>query len=153
MARGKIKDINSILADQEFTCNDYTSIQLAFAEEYLSNGDVFKSAIRVGYSEAKAKSMEKSFHMVEKIVHYIELNKRVEKELLNTWQPIAVIAERSGVSVRVALRVMVNLYNLGRVKMSYSRIDGHNKVHMFKKIETQTIVGVVMPVETEGLEL
>lgn len=153
MARKKAQDINSLLAEQDFSCNDYTTIQLAFAEEYLTNGDVFKSAIRAGYTEAKARSMEKSFFLVEKIIRYIDLNKRVEKELLNTWQPIAVIAERSGVSVRVALRIMVNLYNTGRVKMSYSRIDGHNKVHMFKKIETQKIMGVVMPIETEGMEL
>jgi len=82
-----------------------------------------------------------------------QAKQQVWDELLVTWQPVAAIAHRAHVPVRTALKYLVEFYNDGRVKMSYSRIDGHNKVHMFKKIETQKIMGVVMPVETEGMEL
>lgn len=82
-----------------------------------------------------------------------EAKQKVFDELLITWQPVAAIAHRANVPVRTALKYLVEFYNDGRVKMSYSRIDGHNKVHMFKKIETQKIMGVVMPIETEGMEL
>lgn len=83
----------------------------------------------------------------------IEARERVWNELLDTWQPVAAIAVRAHVPVRAALKYLVEFYNHGRVKMSYSRIDGHNKVHMFKKIETQKILGVVTVIESEVVEL
>lgn len=80
-----------------------------------------------------------------------EAKQAVMDELLNTWQPVAAIAMRAHVPVRTALKYLTELYNEGKVKMSYSRIDGHNKVHMFKKVEQQKIMGVYMTVES-GVE-
>lgn len=82
-----------------------------------------------------------------------EAEKRVREELLTTWQPVAAIAVRARMPVRTALKVLVKLYNDGEVKMSYSRIDGHNKVHMFKKLEFTKIMGVMMPVDSQVEEV
>lgn len=78
----------------------------------------------------------------------LEAKQKVWDEMLDTWQPVAAIAVRAHVPVRTALKFLVEFYNQGRVKMAYSRIDGHNKVHMFKKIETQRILGVVTVIES-----
>ena len=83
----------------------------------------------------------------------LEAKQKVWDELLGTWQPVAAIATRAHVPVRTALKYLVEFYNQGRVKMSFSRIDGHNKVHMFKKIETQKILGVVTVIESDVVEL
>lgn len=82
-----------------------------------------------------------------------EAIKKVRDELLLTWQPVAAIATRANIPIRTALKILVALYNNGEVKMSYSRIDGHNKVHMFKKIEFHKFGRVVVPIDTEGMEL
>lgn len=81
-----------------------------------------------------------------------ENKQKVLDELIPTWQPLAAIAFRSGLPVRTCEKILVELYNEGRVKMARVRIDGHNKVHLFKKIEYQKILGVMMVVDTSGLE-
>jgi hypothetical protein len=77
-----------------------------------------------------------------------EQKQLVWAQMLPTWQPVAAIALRADLPVRTALKHLVDFYNSGQVKMSYSRIDGHNKVHMFKKIEVQKILGVYTPIES-----
>lgn len=130
-----------------------TDAQMRFIDEILINGDPYKSAVNAGYDEQAAKRLAKDFYKFSKIINFIEINKKIESEILNTWLPVAAIAEKSGVPVRTTLGILIKLYNQGRVKMSYSRIDGHNKVHMFKKIETQRILGVVTVLESEVEEV
>lgn len=130
-----------------------TDAQMRFIDEILINGDPYKSAVNAGYDEQAAKRLAKDFYKFSKIINFIEINKKIESEILNTWLPVAAIAEKSGVPVRTTLGILIKLYNQGRVKMSYSRIDGHNKVHMFKKIETQRILGVVTVIESDVVEL
>lgn len=76
----------------------------------------------------------------------------VRNELLPTWQPLAAIAYRTNLPIRTCESILVKMYNAGEVKCSRVRIDGHNKVHLFKKIEYQKIMGVMLPLDTSGME-
>lgn len=76
----------------------------------------------------------------------------VKNELIPTWQPLAAIAFRTGLPIRTCEAILVKMYNAGEVKCSRVRIDGHNKVHLFKKIQYQKIMGVMMPLDTSGME-
>lgn len=60
---------------------------------------------------------------------------KVWEELLLTWQPVAAIAHRVGIPVKTCLAICEQFYHEGKVKCSRVRIDGHNRVHLYKKIE------------------
>lgn len=81
-----------------------------------------------------------------------EHNNIIWNELLPTWQPLAAISHRAGLPIRTCEKILVQMYNDGKVKCSRVRIDGHNKVHMFKKIEYMTVLSMKMVVDTSNLE-
>lgn len=83
----------------------------------------------------------------------IEDRQRVKDELILTWQPVAAIAYRARISVRRCLSILVELYNDGEVKCSKARIDGHNLVWLFKKIEYVKVMGVNIPIDTRNQEM
>ena len=60
---------------------------------------------------------------------------KIEAELLPTWQPLAAIAYHADLPIRTCEAILVDMYNKGLVKCSRVRIDGHNKVHLFKKVK------------------
>lgn len=72
---------------------------------------------------------------------------RIHQELLPTWQPVAVLAIRCKIPVRAALSILLDMERKGQVRKVRTRIDGHNKVHLFKKVECMTVMGVQMPLE------
>jgi hypothetical protein len=86
-------------------------------------------------------------------IKYIEDRKRVKAELILTWQPVAAIAFRANITVRRCLNILVELYNDGEVKCSKARIDGHNLVWLFKKIEYVKVMGMNVPVDTRSQEM
>lgn len=73
-------------------------------------------------------------------------------ELLTTWQPVAAIAVRSNVNVKTSLKILLGMESKGIVKKVRVRIDGHNKVHCFKKIEYLKVLGVVTTIEKSDEE-
>jgi hypothetical protein len=73
-------------------------------------------------------------------------------ELLTTWQPVAAIAVRSNVPVKTSLKILLGMEARGIVKKVRVRIDGHNKVHCFKKIEYLKVLGVVTTIEKSDEE-
>lgn len=77
----------------------------------------------------------------------------VKNQLLNTWQPVAAIAERCGISSVTCLAILLKMYNSGYVRCARARIDGHNKVHCFKKIEYKNVMGVRMVIEDTSSDL
>jgi hypothetical protein len=79
--------------------------------------------------------------------------KLVENELLLTWQPVAAIAYRADVPTKTALKVLVQLAERGKVRMAKARIDGHNVVHLFKKIEYTRMMSQVVPIDTSSQEM
>lgn len=76
----------------------------------------------------------------------------VEAQLLHTWQPVAAIAARCDLPVKTVLVELLKMEDKGQVKKARVRIDGHNKVHMFKKLERRVVLGIVMPVEEMEVE-
>lgn len=76
-----------------------------------------------------------------------EVETKVHGELLNTWQPVAAIAARCGLPVKTALCALLGMEERGIVKKARVRIDGHNRVHLFKKLDYVKVFGVAMPVE------
>lgn len=77
------------------------------------------------------------------------IERQVHSELLPTWQPVAAIAYRAEVSVKAALKALLDMEARGIVKKARTRIDGHNKVHLFKKLDYVKVLGVQMPQTTE----
>ncbi len=73
-------------------------------------------------------------------------------ELLATWQPVAAIAIRSNVPVKTSLNILLSMEARGIVKKVRVRIDGHNKVHCFKKIEYLKVLGVTTTIEKSDEE-
>lgn len=76
----------------------------------------------------------------------------VMDQMLDTWQPVAAIAARSGISVKATLSICMMLYEKSKLMMTRTRCDSHNQVHMFKKAKYITAMGIRIPVET-GEEL
>ena len=74
--------------------------------------------------------------------------RRLFVELLPTWQPVAALAYRCKIPVRTALMVLLDMESRGIVKKVRARLDGHNRVHCFKKLEYVRVLGVDMPVNT-----
>jgi hypothetical protein len=77
---------------------------------------------------------------------------KVERELIHTWQPLAAIAYRADLPIRTCEAILVDMYNKGLVKCSRVRIDGHNKVHLFKKVQIMKVMGIHMVVDTSQQE-
>lgn len=73
--------------------------------------------------------------------------KKVHEQLLPTWQPVAAIAMRCDIPVKTALAILLKLEARGIVRKARTRIDGHNKVHLFKKLDYIRIFGMQVPVE------
>lgn len=76
-----------------------------------------------------------------------EIEMMLHTELLTTWQPVAALAVRCSMPVKTALSALLNMEGRGIVKKVRVRIDGHNKVHCFKKLEYVRVLGVQMPME------
>lgn len=79
--------------------------------------------------------------------------KLVENELLLTWQPVAAIAYRADVPTKTALKVLKQLADKGMVKVTKARLDGHNEVHLFKKIEYTRMMSQIVPIDTSSQEM
>lgn len=77
---------------------------------------------------------------------------KVEKELIYTWQPLAAIAYRADLPIRTCETILVDMYNRGLVKCSRVRIDGHNKVHLFKKVQMMKVMGIHTVIDTSHQE-
>jgi len=73
---------------------------------------------------------------------------KLHKELLPTWQPVAALAMRCNIPIKTALSALLSMEQRGIVKKAKTRIDGHNKVHLFKKLEYIKVLGVQTPIET-----
>ena len=73
--------------------------------------------------------------------------KKVAAELIDTWQPVAAIAYRCDLPVKAVLVILVEMYNQGLVKCSRVRIDGHNKVFLFKRVQHMKVMGMHMVVD------
>lgn len=82
-----------------------------------------------------------------------EQEQKVWDELIPTWQPLSAIAYRTKLPVRTCEKILIDFYNNGTVKCSRVRIDGHNKVFLFKRIQYQKILGVVVPINNENDEI
>lgn len=77
-----------------------------------------------------------------------EIEARLHIELLNTWQPVAALAIRCKMPIKTALSALLHMERRGIVKKARVRIDGHNCVHLFKKLDYVQALGVKMPVES-----
>lgn len=73
---------------------------------------------------------------------------KLHAELLNTWQPVAALAIRCNLPTKTALSALLRMEGRGIVKKARVRIDGHNCVHLFKKLDYVQVFGVNMPVES-----
>jgi hypothetical protein len=82
-----------------------------------------------------------------------EIEAKLHSELLNTWQPVAALAVRCNIPVKSALCALLAMEARGIVKKVRSRIDGHNKVHLFKKLDYVKVMGVQMPYSREAEEV
>lgn len=76
----------------------------------------------------------------------------IRSKLIKTWQPVAAIAFYADIPVRTALRGLLQLEAAGEVKKARVRIDGHNEVHLFKKIEYTRAFNMRLPIDTSGYE-
>ena len=72
---------------------------------------------------------------------------KVRKELIDTWQTLRTFSIRTGLAIRTCERILVTMYNNGEVQIKRRRLDGHNKIHIFRPIITRTILGVHMPID------
>jgi hypothetical protein len=77
----------------------------------------------------------------------------IRKHLIKTWQPVSAIAYHAEIPVKTALKGLLILEENGEAKKSRVRIDGHNEVHLFKKLEYTKVFGVVVPIDTNGQEV
>lgn len=77
----------------------------------------------------------------------------LRKHTIKTWQPVAAIAHHANIPVRTALKGLLVLEQRGEVKKSRVRIDGHNEVHLFKRLEYTTVFNIRVPVDTSGEEV
>lgn len=68
-------------------------------------------------------------------------------ELLPTWQPVAAIAFRCNIPIKTALAILIGMESRGIVKKVRVRIDGHNKVHCFKKLEYVKFLGMTTVID------
>jgi len=67
---------------------------------------------------------------------------RLCRELLYTWQPVAALAIRCKMPVRAALSILLEMERKGQVQKVRTRIDGHNRVHLFRVCRTFIVMGV-----------
>lgn len=74
---------------------------------------------------------------------------KVKSALIPTWQSLAAIAYLTGLPVRTVEKICIELWNKGEIKATRARLDGHNKVHLFKSVEYITVFGQRMPVEKD----
>lgn len=81
------------------------------------------------------------------------IERQVHSELLPTWQPVAAIAYRAKLSVKSVLKALLDMEGRGIVKKARTRIDGHNKVHLFKKLDYVKVMGMQMPCPEEVEEV
>lgn len=77
----------------------------------------------------------------------------LRKHVIYTWQPVAAIAYHANIPVKTALCGLIKLEKAGEVKKSLVRIDGHNQVHLFKKLQYTKIFNVVIPVDNSEDEM
>lgn len=82
----------------------------------------------------------------------VDLN-LLRQHLIMTWQPVAAIAYHADIPIKTALTGLLKLEQMGEVKKSLVRIDGHNQVHLFKKLDYTKLFNVRVPVDTSGDEM
>lgn len=74
---------------------------------------------------------------------------RLQGLLLNTWMPVAALAVNAGMPIKAALAILQRRQHEWRLDCVRVRIDGHNPVHCFRRMnEARVLVlGVWMPVD------
>jgi DNA-binding Lrp family transcriptional regulator len=77
---------------------------------------------------------------------------KILAQLLHTWQPVAALAFRCDIPVKTCLTELLKMTEKGIVKKTRVRIDGHNKVHLFKKIEYVQVMSQRLPIERAEVE-
>ena len=101
------------------------------------------------------------FNQPNTVIHLLEPNRqrsatmsnayeRVSSKLLPTYQSLAAIALHAEVSNKECEKILVEMYNNGLIKGRQCRMDGHNLVHVFKKIEKVTIFGQQFPINDDN---
>lgn len=77
---------------------------------------------------------------------------KILAQLLPTWQPVAALAYRCDIPIKTCLTELLKMTDKGIVKKTRVRLDGHNKVHLFKKIEYVQVMSMRLPIETAEVE-
>jgi hypothetical protein len=77
---------------------------------------------------------------------------KVNEQLIDTWQPVAAIAYRANLSCRRTLEILLRMTEMGLVKKTRVRLDGHNKVHLFKRITYTQVFSQRMPIDVPETE-
>jgi hypothetical protein len=72
---------------------------------------------------------------------------KVTAQLIDTWQPVAAIAYRANLTLRRTLEILLTMHDAGLVKMNRVRLDGHNRVHIFKKIKYAQVFCQRIPID------
>lgn len=85
--------------------------------------------------------------MTEPQVKYTAFNRddaaaKIASELLDTWQPLACIAARCGLSVKLTHNVLMEMRDDGNVAMARGRVDGHNLVYSFRRVKYIRVLGM-----------
>lgn len=81
-----------------------------------------------------------------------EFRKKIQSELIPTWQSLAAISYRSELSVKTCETILVEMYNDGEVKCRRVYLDGQNKTYIFKKPNYMVILGVKTEIESMDSE-
>ena len=84
----------------------------------------------------------------------VRLEAQILEKLLETWQPMAAIAEHAGVTNERAHEVLQRKRVDWNLDWAESRIDGHNLVHFYRKRPATKIqvMGVWMPISKSDSE-
>ena len=88
--------------------------------------------------------------------HFItrdEAKKILMLEMLSTWQPLAALAIRCGLTNESAFRLLELLEKDGKIISSSFRLNGKSKSRAYKIIEYFKIMNVMIPLQNENLDL
>jgi hypothetical protein len=71
---------------------------------------------------------------------------KVVENLLDTWQPLAAIAIRSGITDRLAMSILTELEEKKKVTITRARIDSHNTVVFARNRNDVVVLGMRLEV-------
>lgn len=82
-----------------------------------------------------------------------EAKKILLGEMLKTWQPLAALACRCGLTNEMAYRLLEELEIDGKITSSSFRINGKNKARAYKLITYIKVMSQFLPMQSNSLEL